>query len=286
MRSSIVGLLLFLAVGWTNVACAETTVDNPETTAPLHFGVMPFLKDTRLRKEFGGYAEVLAAALSVPVSFDTSPDYETFFEAVQRGAFDIVWIGPLDAAKAVAAGYNRLVRTDRDFSAIFVTNDFNTRSLTDLRNRAVGMTRPDAATTRLAKLALDASDLRGEVTTYHFADHESCFVALLNGQVSACATHHVPLTVFERARNLKLQVIFETNKIPSTVIAVHKRLPVAQQDQVVAALTTLQQSAFGQALLAETDIDEGWVEVSPDAYLSLSVRGAPARPAAVLPRDF
>ncbi len=281
-------LLLLAVVGLAPDVSAEGAegAEGVEDAAALHFGVMPFLQGSRLKKEFGGYAEVLAAELDVPVTFDTSTDYAAFYDAVQQATFDIVWIGPLDAAAAIAAGYSRLVRTDRDFSAIIVTNDFTTRSIADLANRAIGMTRPDAATTRLAKLALDASGLRGAVTTYHFADHESCFLALLNGQVSACATHHVPLTVFERARDIKLQVIFETNKIPSSVIAVHERVPESQQDQIVDVLTTLQKTPFGQQLLAETDIDEGWIATSPDSYLSLSISGSPVRRRETMKQDF
>ncbi|MBD3647798.1 MAG: PhnD/SsuA/transferrin family substrate-binding protein, partial [Pseudomonadales bacterium] len=237
------------------------------------FGAMPFLPPERMAKEFSGYAEVLELELGRKVVFETREDFDTYEQAVRDQVFDIVWVPPFDVPLAMEAGYERLMRTDQDFAAIFVTNLSTVASLADLDNRKLGMTRPMAATTRLATMALKAQNLFGKVQAYHFRDHQDCLDALMRHEVSACVTHPVPVGLFERARNIRLTVIYETVKIPSSVIAIHSRVPVTTTDRIVQTLTTLHDRPYGQEVLAEPGIPEAWVTTGPEEYLKLQERG-------------
>lgn len=238
--------------------------------APLRFGAMPFLPPERMQQEFEGYAGVLERELQRPVAFEVYPDFDAFEQAIRDRVFDIVWVPPFDVSMSVEAGYTRLVRSDREFAAIFVTNLSNVTSLADLENRHVGMSRPDASTTRLAKIALASANLLGSVTTYHFSQHEACFEALMSHQVSACASHSVPVAVFERASGVHLSVIHRTLAIPSSVIAVHERVPVDVREKIVETLTSLDERDAGMQLLADTAIESGWVATTADEYVGLS----------------
>lgn len=256
---------------WSMTALAAQAED------ALRFGAMPFLPPERMEKEFSGYAEVLELELGRKVIFETRENFDSYGKAVRDEVFDIVWMPPFEVPVALEAGYERLMRTRQDFAAVFVTNLSNVQSIADLDNRKVGMSRPKAATTRLAKMALKAENLLGKIRTYHFPDHQACLDALVSHQVSACVTHPLPVGLFERARQIELNVIYETVKIPSSVIAIHRRVPVGTQDSIVKVITTLQDRPYGTGLLAETGIESGWIETGPEDYLQLG-RGKLAKP--------
>lgn len=269
------------------VLCLMTTLAANAEDA-LRFGAMPFLPPERMEKEFSGYAEVLELELDRTVTFETRKNFDSYGKAVRDEVFDIVWVPPFEVPMTLEAGYDRLMRTRQDFAAVFVTNLSNVQSIVDLDNRKVGMSRPSASTTRLAKMALKAENLLGKIRTYHFPDHQACLDALVSQQVSACVTHPVPVGLFERARQIKLNVIYETVKIPSSVIAIHRRVPVETQDSIVEIITTLQDRPYGTELLAETGIEAGWIETGPDDYLQLGHRTL-AKPGPVdltTPKDY
>lgn len=246
----------------------------PLAAESLRFGAMPFLPPERMTSEFGGYAAWIGAEIGADVSFVTFENFDAFAKAIESGDVDIAWVGPLDVQRALDAGYTTLVRTNRDFSAIIVTDKQTITGIQDLQNRSIGKTRPDASTTRLANRALLLEGLRGRVTTYHFGEHERCFEAMLSDKVAACVTHDVPASLFQRARNVQFRTIYETAAIPSSAIAIHDHVPAAIRDSIIRSLTAMNTTEYGRQLLAESGIGDGWIATTADAYRTLSVTSA------------
>jgi len=203
----------------------------------LIFGVFPYLPTKRMEQIYSPLAARFGELTGRPVTLRSRPDFSRFREQVRQQAYDIIFIQPFDYVRAAAnSGYIPLARwvaSDKpddlgNLRAIIVTRaDSGVDSLDDLDGQAVAVPHPEAAVSLLGRSALAEHHVK---TTLHVAgNHLACLQQMQVKRVAACITAQPPVKLFEKKHGVRLKQVYKTRMIPSSLFAVHKRVPAEQR---------------------------------------------------------
>ena len=203
-------------------------------------GVFPFLPAANLEDIFAPVAAELSADINKTVKFRLSITYEAFVEALKEEAFDIVHIHPFDYVRyGRTRGYIPLVARSEELYAVFsVKSDSKITKINDLKGKRVGTPPATGAVTYLALDALHkAGVLSGKnVSIKNFPNHFACLQQLQIGNIDACATSLSTMRTFESQFGLKFRQIGNSESMPHTLFAVHKRVPKSDRNKMQSSL--------------------------------------------------
>lgn len=203
----------------------------------LTFGVFPFLPTKKMEQIFAPIAARFSELTDRPVVLRSRPDFVRFREQLKQQTYDIVFVQPFDYIRVAAdGGYIPLARwvasndkNDRgNLSAIIVARaDSVVESINNLDGRAVAVPHPDAAVSLLGRHALAKQHVKAEI---HVAgNHLACLQQVQVRRAAACITAWPPVKLFEKKHAVSLKLIYKTEVIPSSLFAVHERVPASQR---------------------------------------------------------
>jgi phosphonate transport system substrate-binding protein len=203
----------------------------------LTFGVFPYLPTARMEQIFAPIAARFGELTGRPIVLRSRPDYGRFREQVKQQAYDILFIQPFDYIRVGAPnGYIPLARwvatddsDDRgDLSAIVVARpDTGIEKLQDLQNRTVAVPNLDAAVALLGRYALRNQGVNANI--HAVGNHLACLQQVQVKRAAACITAWPPVKLFEQKNGVKFKLVFKTRVIPSSLFAVHRRIPAEQR---------------------------------------------------------
>lgn len=203
----------------------------------LTFGVFPYLPTTRMEQIFAPIAARFGELTGRPINLRSRPDYARFREQVKQQAYDIVFVQPFDYIRVGAPnGYIPLARwvaTDDsddhgDLSAIMVArSDAGIEKLQDLQDRTVAVPNPDAAVSLLGQYALRNQGVNAHIRSA--GNHLACLQQVQVRRAAACITARPPVKLFEQKNGVKFKLVYQTHAIPSSLFAVHRRIPAEQR---------------------------------------------------------
>ena len=241
------------------------------------YGVFPYLPVNKLEEVHGPIAKRFARLLGYPVKLGSRPNYELFRNSVAEQAYDIIFIQPFGYIRAAAAnGYIPVARFispgDTSFkgtiSSQFVTlADSDINHIDQLRHHIVAMPSADAAVSLLGIAYLKEHGLiDGENLEIRFLDnHFSCLQQLVIHKASACASALPAIRLFETSKDVKLNIIAISHEIPSSLIAVHRRVPESQRRLLQDEIIHWHKTGEGKAILARARL-LGFIETSDKDY--------------------
>jgi phosphonate transport system substrate-binding protein len=211
---------------------ADSTEDSS-----LLFGVFPYLSTQKMEHIYAPIAARFSHLVDRPVILRSRPDFERFREQLAQQTYDIVFIQPFDYVRVAASkGYLPLARwvssSDSDdngkLRALFVTRaDSDLESIQDLEGRAVAVPHRDAAVSLLGKYSLAKNHINAEVRVA--GNHLACLQQVQVKRAAACITAQPPVKLFEKKHAVKLKLIYQTDSIPSSLFAIHERVPANQR---------------------------------------------------------
>ncbi|TCK18809.1 phosphonate transport system substrate-binding protein [Thiogranum longum] len=241
-------LLALLCLGWHGMSQANDEV-------PLLFGVFPFLPPTQLETLFVPVAIDLSRTIRRPVQFRTRPSFAEFDDEVARQTYDLVFMQPFSYARlARQNGYESFVRSATPINAVFVTTeDSPVKTIDDLRGRVLATPPASAAVTLLGlQLLLEnhlqpGKDIRLDNRNSHF----SCIRRIRIGKAAACVTAKHPLGVFEQKSGIHLRTIAESETIPASTYAIHRRVDPVLRDKLAQRIIGWKDNEEGQKILKD-----------------------------------
>lgn len=203
----------------------------------LLFGVFPYLPTGKMEQIFAPIAARFSALTGHRIVLRSRPDYARFREQLKQQTYDIVFIQPFDYVRAAAPnGYIPLARwvssnkrEDRgDLRAIVVARpDSDIETLYDLQGRTIAVPNLEAAVCLLGRYAL--MNRRIDANVHAAGNHLACLQQVQVRRAAACITAWPPVKLFEHKNKVKLKLLYQSEAIPSSLFAVHKRVPAGER---------------------------------------------------------
>lgn len=232
-RRGLAAIVLPLVALIFQAHCAAAAQD----TDALRFGVFPYLPPAKMEHIFAPIAARISQLTGHKILLRSRPDYGRFREQIRQQTYDIIFVQPFDYVRVAAPnGYLPLARwvsshdpnDHGDLRAVMVTrSDAGIKTLADLEGRTVDVPNLDAAVCLLGRYALIRKGIHANIRSA--GNHLACLQSVQVKHAAACITAWPPVKLFERKTGVKLRPLYETPAIPSTLFAVHKRVPASQR---------------------------------------------------------
>lgn len=247
-----VAIGLVLAAGMF-AATAGVQSSQAAEVKPYSLAVFPYFPPRELEKIYAPVAADLSNQIGRTIHFRTSSTYAKYLESVEKKRFELVFVQPFDYVRlADKLGYEPLATRKIPLSAIIVVKpESSADKMEDFRGKVIAMPPETAAVSYLMKNELRAAGLTPgkDVTVSHFRSHVSCMQQVLLGQADACATAKPAVRFFQAKMGVKLKPIIESQKIPNSLFAVHKRVPQEIKDKLLERILSWEHTTKGKALL-------------------------------------
>ncbi len=242
-------------------------------TAPLVFGVFPYLSTAQLERLYAPVAADLSAATGREVQLRTRPSFDLFQEEVVQERYDLVFIQPFSFVDVARPhGYESIARPAEALKAVFVVrSDSDIQDFDDLRGTTLSAPPKQAAVSQLAQDTLRKHGLIAGTDfrlTYQ-NNHPACLRAVLIRKAAACITAPPPLEVFSTRTGVNFRILGYSDPVPGSTYAAHQRLPAPLRAEIAARIVSWNRTATGRALLATLKFS-GFVNSSNEDYLPVS----------------
>jgi ABC-type phosphate/phosphonate transport system substrate-binding protein len=203
----------------------------------LTLGVFPYLPTKSMEQIFAPIAARFSELTKRPVALRSRPDYARFREQVRQQTYDILFIQPFDYVSVAAPNdYIPLARwvasSDQDdhgdLNAIIVTRgDSAVKTVGDLQDQEVAVPNVDAAVSVLGRHALARLGIKVNIRAA--GNHIACLQQVQVKRSAACITAWPAVMLFEKKNGVKLKLVYTTDTIPSSLFAIHTRVPEEQR---------------------------------------------------------
>jgi ABC-type phosphate/phosphonate transport system substrate-binding protein len=120
-----------------------------------------------------------------------------------------------------------------------------------LRGKNIAMPDKNAAVSLLGKITLiqASMSLDDDVHISYNKNHFECLKQVVLKKASVCVTAIPPLTLFETRTKTKLKIIAKSQKIPTPLFAVHKRVPINVLKQIQSRMENWHLNDEGKRIL-------------------------------------
>lgn len=236
----------------------------------LTFGVVPQQSASKLAKLWGPIIANITQQSGIKIKFSTAPDIPTFEKRLSQGAYDIAYMNPYHyVVFHQSTGYNALAKArDKVIKGIIViAKDGPIDSFSDLNNMSLAFPAPAAfAATILTQSDLSTNGVN--FTPKYVSSHDSVYLTVARGIYPAGGGVLRTFNNVDATIRDKLEILFTTQGYTPHAIASHPRVSTEHAQKIQQALTTMEQSESGKALLNsikikgfETAKDEDWNDV-------------------------
>ncbi len=274
MKTHILGLM---AAVLSSAALAQA-VDKTGWPREITFATVPTETSRDATNRFRPVIAHLEKNLGIKVNFRNGADYAAVVIAMQNKQVDIAAYGPssyLDAEDQ--AGAEAVVKEDSVtggvgyFSLIISKKGGPIRTLADARGRPFAFVDPSSTSGFRVPMFSFCTRLNIEPTqyfsrTFFAGTHENVILGVSNGSIEVGATFDLGvISATDKGVIKKLEdefnVLFKSDMIPSSPIAVRKDLPASLKAEIKKALLSFNDKEFFES----TGLKR-WVAASPADY--------------------
>jgi phosphonate transport system substrate-binding protein len=218
----------------------------------LTFGIVPQQSASKLASTWGPVLAEISAKAGVKIEFRTAPDIPTFEQRLAAGEYDFAYMNPYHYTifherpgyRAVAREENRKIQ-----GIIVVRADSPIQSIEQLQGQTLAFPAPAAfAASVLPRAALRQKNIAFQ--TKYVSSHDSVYFSVADGLFPAGGGIMRTLETVSPDTQAALRVLWRTNSFTPHAIAAHPRVSEQMAKSVVGAMTALDQSEAGKALLA------------------------------------
>jgi len=236
----------------------------------LTFGVVPQQSASKLAKLWGPIIAEITQHSGINIKFATAPDIPTFEKRLSTGEYDIAYMNPYHyVVFHQSNGYEALAKArDKVIKGIIVVaKDGPINGFADLNNTTLAFPAPAAfAASILTQSALNKNHVT--FTPNYVSSHDSVYLTVAKGIYPAGGGVLRTFNNVDSAIRDKLQVLFTTQGYTPHAIATHPRVNADDAKKIQLALTTMEASESGKALLNsikikgfETANDTNWNDI-------------------------
>jgi phosphonate transport system substrate-binding protein len=235
----------------------------------------------KLATRYGNLVRALGDALGRPVVFQSRPSYDRMAEAMGRGEFDIVSVGPALYVQHQAS-YVPVVRPVRFKRSsyrglLLVRAESKFHRLEDLAGTRLGfVSERSTSGYLLPALMLERAglELGRDFASVRFykGRHPDVAVAVTNGEIDAGAVYDdARIDAFgqDEGKRAATRVLAQTERIPNDPIVVHKRLaPVVREaiQRFFEGVSGRQPAEFEHLVGPLDEQVQGWVRTDARDY--------------------
>lgn len=237
---------------------------------PLLFGIVPQESSSKLADQWTPLMRHLSEQLGRQVRFTTAPDIPTFEERVLAGEYDIAYMNPYHYVEfSQSPGYRAIAREGekRIRGIIVVGEDSPVTTLEELEGTTLAFPAPAAfAATILTRAELERLGIT--YTPRFVSSHESVYLNVQRGFMAAGGGIERTFNSAVAEGLTGVRVLWRSEGYTPHAFAVHSGLPDDQRSRIQAALTDLNSSEEGAALLERANLkslipadDKDWNDV-------------------------
>lgn len=226
--------------------------------APFRIGLFPYLSPLTLIAAHQPMARYLEQRLRQPVELLTAPDYRTFVERTDAGAYDAVLTAPHLARLAERSGnYKPVAIYDQKLRALLVVAaDSHRLSIHDLRGAIIAEPDPLAIVGALAREMLATAGMGNEDVRWFVAhSHNGAALAVASGRADAAVIGSNPFARLPEELRSNLRILAISQAIPNEAWLVNTRLDKARQRDFQTALMSFSSTPAGQHYLRTNNLE-------------------------------
>jgi phosphonate transport system substrate-binding protein len=226
--------------------------------APFRIGLFPYLSPLTLIAAHQPLARYLEQRLQQPVELMTAPDFRTFIERTDAGAYDAVLTAPHLARLAEQNGnYKPVAIYDQKLRALLVVAADSRRvSIHDLRGATIAEPDPLAIVGALAREMLAAAGLGSKDVRWFLAhSHNGAALAVASGRADAAVVGSNPFARLPEELRSNLRILTTSEAIPNEAWLVNARLSQDRQRAFQAALLSFSATPAGQHYLRINNLE-------------------------------
>ncbi|GGG24067.1 phosphate-import protein PhnD [Rhodococcoides trifolii] len=291
MRKSRSAAAIFAALACVTAltACGggdDSTAAAESPTCPggkIRFGVEPFEDPAKLTPAFQVIGEGLSQKLNCPVEVTVVDSYSAEVLAMKNGQLELGSFGPLgyvfasqEANAQAVASFGLADGSLSSYTAgVWVPNDSDIRSMSDLRGRTLALSEPGSTSgDGLPRMAIRDDGMQdSDVQITYAGGHPEALLALANGKVDAAEINSQQLATSTGEGQFdtsKFRQVWTSDPIPNDPITVAGGTSPEFQRAVADALVDLPADTVAQAgALLDVDPPGQLVKVNKDTYQPL-----------------
>lgn len=210
----------FLLLAGLAALCRHTASQG--LTAPLRFGVVPYLTARRLATLYEPARVLFERTQSRPIQFMSAPDYSVHLERLRKHEYDLVADSlPVARLAQRELGYRPIARTQVPLLPILIAaTDSKLRTPEDLRNRELAVSDRLAALTLVGLRFLRDHGLQPgmDIAVRVAGSHVNAIQRILAGEVDAAIVSRTTLKQIEPALAARVKVVMDLPKALSAVV--------------------------------------------------------------------
>lgn len=224
--------------------------------APLTVGIVPYMSTGMLLRTHAPLAKSLENSLQRPINLRTAPDYQSFFQRLRAGDYDIAITPPHYGWLAIRDhGFQPLLVHREPIRGILVSAaDQPIKQVGDLRGGTIAVTDRSALMAILGALTL-ADEGLVENRDYQFVSavsHSSAIHNAITGKTRAALVNATSLVLSPPEIRQRTQVWGDLAVFPGQFYIAHARLSDVDDQAITAALLVFERSPAGQKFFATT----------------------------------
>ena|SRR3989338_536138 len=258
LMAGILLLIVFLAGCQAGEQQTKVTAKG-ESPKILRMGLIPADDADEMLRSYEPVKEYLSKSLGIPVEIKVTSDYTAAIEAMRGKHIDMAWFGPFSyiiaanvaGAEAIVVGVRRADNRSDYRSIIVAREGSGITSLKDLKGKSFAFVDPASTSGNLIprKMLLENNiDPDKDFSRTFFAGtHNSVEYAIANKKVDAGADSDNSFERMVAAGEIDPKVnivIFKSDPIPGSPIAVRKDLPAAFRKKIQDALANMDEQTI------------------------------------------
>ena len=273
-RSACVALCCSLMLAFPVLVTAEED-RNCMKSAPLVFGILPFISAEQLVLRFTPLVNYLSDNLQVPVRLETAPDFVEFARRThEESHYDILFTAPHFFIRAnQKAGYRLVASVDSPemWALIVVPKQSEIQSLEDLKGRRLATVPPLGLATLLVRKTLFEAGIDPDVDLDMVITptHDASLLSSYHGVTDASALMQPPNAAASKKVRDSMRIIARTESTPHIPISVAPWLSEACAAEVTELLLSMGSTPEGEAVLQHNRFT-GYRPGDPLVYESLN----------------
>lgn len=220
--------------------------------APFRIGLFPNLSPLTLIATHQPVAKYLEKTFGQPVELMTAPDFRTFIERADAGAYDAVLAAP-HLARLIEQGgrYQAVAAYDQKLRAVMIVPAESARAtVADLKGATIAEPDALALVGMLARQMLASAGLKaGDVHWFYAHSHNGAALAVISGRADAAVIGSVPYALMSEAQRSNVRILATSPANPNHVWLVNRQLGEDRRRAFRAAMLGLPKTVEGRHYL-------------------------------------
>lgn len=263
MKKMVLGsIIVFAIIAFSVVWQMETKnkgEDHQDKIQVLRMGLIPAEDAEQMLREYEPVRQYLSEKLGIPVEIQVTSDYTAVIEAMRAKHIDMAWFGPFSyiiaanvaEAEAIVNGVRRSDGKSDYHSIIVVRADSGIKTLQDLKGKKFAFVDPVSTSGNLIprKILIEngINPDKDFSATYYAGTHNAVEYSIANRSVAAGADSDNSYDAMVKAGEIDPkvnQVLFTSDSIPGSPIAVRKDLPIEIKQAIGDALIKMDEQTI------------------------------------------